>query len=268
MEIKVLGPLEAWENGNSVVPTARKPRQVMSLLAVNAGQMVPVPALVEELWGYERAPRSATQVVQTYILRLRECIGNGGAGSAKEVLTTRPGGYALEVAPEDVDVHRFQRLAEAGEQALLAGDHRAASSMLGGALELWRGPVLVDVPAGVRLGVEVERLDQSRLSVLESRIEADLRLGKQHQLLGELAELTARYPLHEKLCEQYMTALYLCGCKWRALEVFQRLRQNLVNELGIEPSVHVRQVQRAILNADVNWEASLSRRQVPVAAAG
>jgi DNA-binding SARP family transcriptional activator len=251
MQINVLGPLEAWQDGNSVVPTARKPRQVLSLLAVNAGQMVPVPALVEELWGFERAPRSATQVVQTYILRLRECIGNGGAGSAKQVLTTRPGGYALEVAPEDVDVHRFQRLAQAGEQALLSGDHRAASSMLGGALELWRGPVLVDVTAGVQLGVEVERLDQSRLTVL-----------------GELAELTARYPLHEKLCEQYMTALYLCGCKWRALEVFQRLRQNLVNELGIEPSVHVRQVQRAILNADVNWEASLTRRQVPVAAAG
>lgn len=265
MEINVLGPLEAWQNGRSVVPTARKPRQVLSLLAVSAGRMVPVPALVEELWGFEQAPRSATQVVQTYILRLRECIGKG---SAKQVLTTRPGGYALEVAPEDVDAHRFQRLAEAGEQALLSGDHRAASSLLGGALELWRGPVLVDVPPGVQLGVEVERLDRSRLSVLESRIEADLRLGRHHQLLGELAELTARYPLHEKLCEQYMTALYMCGCKWRALEVFQRLRQSLVDELGIEPSVHVRQVQRAILNADVRWEATLRRTPVPVAAAG
>lgn len=269
MEVKVLGPLEARQNGMSIVPTARKPRQVLSLLAIGAGQLIPVPMLIEELWGLEHAPRSATQVVQTYILRLRECINDATDGdTAKQILITRPGGYTLDIAPEDVDIHQFQRFANAGEQALSAGDANTASTMLGAALELWRGPTLIDVQVGSRLSVEVERLDQLRLGVLESRIDADLRLGRHHQLLGELAELTARYPLHEKLCEQYMTALYTCGCKWRALEIFQRLRQRLVNELGIEPSVHVQRVHRAILNADIEYKPAPARTPVPAGAAG
>lgn len=102
---------------------------------------------------------------------------------------------------------------------------------------------------------------------MESRIEADLQLGRHHQLLGELAELTALYPLHERLCEQYMTALYVCGCKWKALEIFRRLRQRLVDELGVEPSVQVQRLQHAILNADV--DARTRRPAVaPTGAAG
>jgi DNA-binding SARP family transcriptional activator len=116
---------------------------------------------------------------------------------------------------------------------------------------MWRGPALVDVPTGPQLGVAVARLEQSRLGVLETRIDADLRLGRHRQLLDELAELTTRYPMHEKFCIQYMTALHVCGCKWRALEVFLALRKRLVAELGLEPSLEVKRVQRAILTADV-----------------
>lgn len=273
MEIKVLGALEARHEGVSIVPTAGKPRQLLSLLAVCAGQVVPVPALIDELWGSGNAPRSAIQVVQTYILRLRQLIDLAGSpegGAGKQMLTTRTTGYALNVAEENVDAHRFHKLASSGEKALDAGDHSAASRLLGLALETWRGSALVDVRVGARLGIEVERLNQSRLSVLESRIEADLGLGRHHQLLGELAELTTRYPLHEKLCEQYMTALHRCGCKWRALEIFQRLRHRLVGELGIEPSVRVRRLQYAILNADTTpFEVTVpARRPVPLGAAG
>lgn len=272
MEIKVLGALEALHNGVSIVPTAGKPRQVLALLAINAGQMVPARALIDELWGSENAPRSAIQLVQTYILRLRQGIDHAGstdAGAAKQILMTRPGGYTLDVAEEDVDTHLFDKLARGGEQALESGDHRSASRMLSMALDVWRGPALVDVRVGAQLGIEVERLSQSRLTVLESRIDADLGLGRHHQLLGELAELTARYPLHETLCEQYMTALNRCGCKWRALEIFHRLRQRLVDELGIEPSIRVRRVQHAILSSDTTpLEATTARRPVPVGAVG
>lgn len=270
MEIKLLGSLEAWHDGVSILPTAGKPRQVLALLAICAGEVVPVSALIDELWGDGTAPRSAIQVVQTYILRLRQGIDNAGqAGSAKHILTTRQGGYLLDVPHGDIDAHRFHKLALNGEQALESGDHHSAARQLGAALECWRGPALVDVRVGTRLGIEVERLNQSRLSVLESRIDADLRLGRHHKLLGELAELTARYPLHEKLCEQYMTALYRCGCKWRALEIFQRLRQRLVDELGIEPSGRVRSLQYAILNSDLTpLETAAPRRRVPLGAAG
>ncbi|HET9142301.1 AfsR/SARP family transcriptional regulator [Actinophytocola sp.] len=269
MKVKVLGPLEAWHNGVPVVPTARKPRQVLAMLAICARQLIPVSTLIEELWGITEAPRSATQLVQTYILRLRQHIDDAMlAGAGKQILITRPGGYTLDIAPEDVDVHRFAQLSTSGERAMEAGDYAAASKLLGSALETWRGPTLVDVRVGFRLGVEVERLEQSRLGVLESRIEADLRIGRHHQLLGELAELTALYPLHEKLCEQYMTALYACGCKWKALEIYRRLRKRLVDELGVEPSVQVQQLQHAILNSDVDLDAVAIRRPAPIGAVG
>jgi SARP family transcriptional regulator, regulator of embCAB operon len=257
MKINILGPLEMFYDDVSVLPTARKPRQVLALLSVWAGQLVPMPALIEELWGPVDAPRSATQLVQTYIMRLRQRIDEAVADDgedAKQILITRPGGYTLAVAREDIDVHQFQTYAQSGERMMEAGDFEAASDLLGKALDIWRGPVLVDVRAGCRLGVEIERLKQNRLAVLESRIDADMYLGRHHKLLGELAELTALYPLHEKLCEQYMTALFASGCKWKALEVYRRLRQRLIEELGVEPSLSVQHVQRAILNSDVDRE--------------
>jgi DNA-binding SARP family transcriptional activator len=141
------------------------------------------------------------------------------------------------------------------------GDHEAASRLLRSALDVWRGPALVDVQIGIRLGVKVNGLEESRLGVMESRIEADLRLGRHHMLLGELAELAARFPMHENLCAQYMTALYRSGRKWRALEVFRRLRETLVDELGLEPSRHVQSVQQAILNSDPTLDEPTSWRQ-------
>jgi SARP family transcriptional regulator, regulator of embCAB operon len=270
VKVKILGPLEASLNEVSIAPTAHKPRQTLAMLAISAGQLVPVSMLVEELWP-DGPPRSATQLVQTYVLRLRQLIDDAmrveTAGAAKQILITRPGGYTLDVAPEEIDVHRFQKFARAGERAMELGDHKAASSLLASALETWRGPALVDVRIGARLAVEVERLEQSRLGVTESRIDVDLQLGRHHQLLGELAELTALYPLHERLCEQYMTALYLCGCKWKALEIFRRLRQRLIDELGVEPSVQVQRLQRAILNADMDVNVR-NRRPAPSGAAG
>jgi len=251
MEINVLGPLEAWVNGHSIAPTATKPRQVLSLLAVHAGQLVTVPTIIEELWG-PKTPRSAVQTVQTYILgirrRLREVLPPGKS-TAKRILATRPCGYILDIPADDVDANRFSAQASAGERAFGTGDYDTAAKLLGAALDGWRGPALMDVHAGDRLAIEVTRLEQSRLLVLETRIVADLRLGRHHQLLGELAELTAQYPMHETLCAHYMTALSASGLKWRALEVFRALRRTLVSELGVEPSLEVQRLQRGILGA-------------------
>jgi DNA-binding SARP family transcriptional activator len=119
----------------------------------------------------------------------------------------------------------------------------------------------VDVAVGALLGIEVTWLEQSRLSVIESRVEADLRLGRHHELLVELAQLVSRYPMHERLCMQYMTALSVCGLKWRALEVFWMLRKALVGNLGVEPSFQVQRLQRAILNADSELDVMTAVRQ-------
>jgi DNA-binding SARP family transcriptional activator len=124
------------------------------------------------------------------------------------------------------------------------------------------------VRRGPRLSIEVVRLEQSRLSVLEARIDADLGLGRHHEILSELAELTARYPMHERLCGQYMTALYLSGRKSCALNIFQSLRKALVGELGIEPSRQVQHLQRAILRSDPSLDVAVTWRQTYPRAVG
>lgn len=252
MDINLLGPLEVSQNGRPITPTASKHRQVFALFAIRAGELVTAAELIEELWETS-PPRSAPQCLQTYIMRLRKSIEGAlpaGEGAGKAVLSTRSCGYTLNVPTENIDAHRYRDLVASGQQALDTGDFAAASRILGTALKIWRGPALVDVRVGPRLGPAADRLEQSRLGVLESRIDADLGLGRYHQLLDELAELTTRYPMHEKLCVQYMTALTACGRKWRALEVFWALRQRLVTELGVEPSIEVQRVQQRILNAD------------------
>lgn len=264
MDIKILGPLEAHVNGKSIAPTAAKPRQILALLALHIGQVVTVPALIEELWGMN-PPRSALTTLQTYIMQLRRrieaALAVSGASGAKEVLVTRYGGYMLDVAPDDVDAYRFERLVAGGAKALEEGKNDTASQLLRSALEMWRGQALVDVQIGLRLGVEVTRLEESRLAVLESRIDADLRLGRHNTLLSELSVLAARYPIHENLCAFYMLALYRSGRQWRALEVFKQLRQTLVDELGVEPSARLQHLQRAILNSDPALDETMFPRQ-------
>ncbi|MER8040768.1 AfsR/SARP family transcriptional regulator [Streptomyces hydrogenans] len=256
MDVRLLGALEATEGGSSLLPTAGKPRQVFGLLAVHPGQLVPVTALIEELWG-DDPPRSAQSTLQTYVLHLRKLLGAalpGGTEAAKRVLATRYNGYLLDVPAETVDALTFERRSSRGRLAMEVGDWPQAARELSGALELWRGRALADVPIGSRLSVEVTRLEQSRLSVLEDRIESDLALGRHQALLGELAALTARHPLHERLCAQYMLALYRSGQQWRALEAFAVLRRVLVDELGVEPSPRLRELQRAVLDSSGELE--------------
>jgi SARP family transcriptional regulator, regulator of embCAB operon len=252
MELKVLGPLEAQLNGRAIAPTAGKPRQILAMLALEAGHVVSVPTLIEELWGM-RPPRSALTTLQTYIMQLRRLMDAAlatGDGAAKDVLVTRCGGYQLDVRDNSVDVQSYERLAAEGSRAAEAADYEAASRLLRSALELWRGRVLVDVQVGLRLGIEVIRLEESKLGVSEMCIDAELRLGRHYMLLSELAMLTASYPMHEQLCAQFMVALYRSGQQWRALEAYKKLRDTLVRELGVEPSTRLLKLHRAILNSD------------------
>lgn len=252
MDVKLLGPLEALQNGRTVVPTAGKLRQILALLALEADRVVTVPILIEELWG-TRPPRSALTTLQTYIMQLRRLLDSALAetpGAAKDLLVTRCGGYLLDLQNGGVDVQSYERLAAAGARAAERADAESASRLLRSALEMWRGPALVDVQTGLRLSIEVIRLEESRLSVLELCIDSDLRIGRHYTLLSELAKLNASYPMHENLCAQFMIALYRAGQQWRALEVFKRLRNTLVGELGVEPSARLQDLQRAILRSD------------------
>ncbi|MER5809309.1 AfsR/SARP family transcriptional regulator [Streptomyces sp. NPDC002033] len=266
MDIDVLGALAVRENGISITPTAPKPRQVLALLALHADQVVPVSALIEELWGAV-PPRSARTTLQTYVLQLRALIataleGGDAARTAKDVLVTLPGGYLLNSGGGTSDVKEFDRLAALGYRAMDAGDFPHAAQRLREALALWSGPAFADVHGGVQLDMETRRLEEIRLCALDQRIEADLKLGRHRELLAELTVLVSRYRTHENLHGQFMIALHRSGRRGEALDVYQRLRATLVRDLGLEPSAALRRLQRSILMAGPESVAAAGKAAV------
>jgi DNA-binding SARP family transcriptional activator len=263
MDIQLLGPLSAYLNQRQVAPSAAKQRQILALLALNVGRVVTVGMLVEELWG-DYPPRSSATTLQTYILQLRNRLAAASPSdlAAREVISTRHGGYMLEQAACRTDVDEFGRVAMAGRAAAERGDHRGASEQLGRALALWRGPALVDVRLGRVLELEATSLEETRLGMLERRIEADLALGRHADLLGELTLLVARNPMNENFCALLMIALYRSGHVGRALEAYQRVRGVLREELGVEPCPRLRRLQQAILSGDPVLESTQVTRRL------
>jgi DNA-binding SARP family transcriptional activator len=252
-EINVLGALDVVIDDVSVVPTAGKPRQLLAMLAINVGRVVTTSALMEELWG-DNAPRTASSTLQTYVMHIRKLIRaalpTDEPDGALKVLATRHTGYVLQLERESLDVARYERLASAGRAAGAAGDYVTAERLLREALALWRGPLLVDVAAGPQLEIESMRLAESRLTDLTLRIDADLYLGRHHQLLGDLAALCARHPYMENFRAQYMLALYRCGRPGQALEVYHEMWATIRDQLGVDPSPRLRQLHQAMLSGD------------------
>jgi len=252
-EINMLGTLEVSINGTSVVPNASKPRQLLAMLAMNVDRLVTTSSLKEELWA-NKAPRSATGTLQTYVLHLRnlirEALQSAEEDLARKILVTKHSGYLLRCEPEAVDAVRYSRLGSAGRAAGAAGDHVKAERLLSEALALWRGPVLVDVAAGPQLEIEAMRLSERRLTDLTLRIDADLYLGRHHHVLGDLAALCARHPYMENFRAQFMLALCRSGRPGQALEVYHEMRTTIRKHLGVDPSYQLRELHHAILTGD------------------
>jgi DNA-binding SARP family transcriptional activator len=253
MRYRILGQLTVQSGGNTGGLTAPKPRKVLALLLVRANLVLPVDTLSTELWG-DDPPPSAQTTVQTYIMQTRRMLahtfGISSAEVARDIMVTANGGYQLHVAPGDLDLHESERHATEGRHALDRGDYAAGSALLGQALSLWQDSTLVDVKHGPVLKVEVHRLEEQRLAIWKDRIDAELRLENHHAVLGELGSLAARHPLHEDLQAQYMVALYRAGRRTDALAAFHRLRTTLREDIGLEPSHRIHQLQYAILTAD------------------
>ncbi|AXK31834.1 hypothetical protein DVA86_03405 [Streptomyces armeniacus] len=250
MEIKVLGPLSVIEGEVPIMPTATKLRQLLALLCIQADRVVTVSSLMDEIWG-ESPPKSASSILQTYVLQLRRkisrALGHGDARVAKDILVTEQGGYTLRLGSGQLDYLAYDRLVESGRLAAESGDHRLASDRFSAALTMWRGPALVDVRVGNVLQFETLRMNESRMSVLQQRIDADIHIGRHTSLVPELQMLVAQYPLNESLCAQLMVALQRAGCSWRALAAYQQLREALSRELGLEPSAPLREIHQAVL---------------------
>ncbi|WP_426363955.1 AfsR/SARP family transcriptional regulator [Streptomyces sp. E-08] len=260
MDVRILGGLSVRENGVSITPTAAAPRQLLALLTASADQVVPVTVLTEELWP-SGAPRGARAELQAHIAELRSLIagalrdtdpaeprpGWSDRRSADAILVSQPGGYRLDTGGGVNDVWQFERAAGAGYRAMEAGDLSRAALRLGEALALWRGEPYAGVAAGPRLRREIERLETSRLSVLDQWMEAQLGLGRHAELVSELTGLVARYRTNEPLHAHLMVALLRCGQHDEALVVYERLRVHLKAESAMEPSARLRRLQRSVL---------------------
>ncbi|WP_189207968.1 AfsR/SARP family transcriptional regulator [Couchioplanes azureus] len=254
----ILGPLYVRVGPITTVPSAPKLRNILTTLVVHAGQLVPASSLMAELWE-DDLPRSGLTTLQTYILALRKlfahALGRPFHEVSQDLIVTRAGGYVLNAGSIDLDLHRYNALVVAGREALSAGDDSTGIAKLGEALGVWRGPALVDVTGGRVLESRRRQMEESRLIVIEYMIDAQLRLGMFREVLPELVALTSSNPLHEGLHGQYMRALNSSGRRGQALKVFRELRDNLVEELGLEPGAQVQRLHQAILNADDRLEA-------------
>ena len=242
MEFRILGPLEAWDGGRAVTLGGRKPRALLAVLLLHADEIVPADRLIDEVWG-EDSPEDAAAALRVNVSRLRKAL-------PQDVLTTRPPGYVVRVEPDALDLHRFERLVEEGRSLLARGLAADGSERLREALSLWRGPALADFAYESFAQAAIARLEEIRLAAVELRIDADLALGHHDELVGELEELVAEHPLRERLRGYLMTALYRSGRQAEALEAYQDARRALVDELGIEPSPALQQLERSILRQD------------------
>jgi DNA-binding SARP family transcriptional activator/tetratricopeptide (TPR) repeat protein len=241
-----LGPMliEAGEAG-AAMPAPRQ-RTVLAVLLTRAGRPVVVDELAEFVWD-GKPPIRASDTLRTYVMRLRCTLGKV-AGAR---IVTRDHGYLIEAAEEEVDALRFARAYRNGAAAYGARKWATARAALADGLALWRGDPLRDVPSQLLRDAEVPALERLRLQALQWRIDADLRLGGGEELVAELQELTSREPSREPLQALLMTALARCGRVGEALAVYQRARDLLVSELGIEPGPELRELQRLILTGNL-----------------
>jgi DNA-binding SARP family transcriptional activator len=238
--------MEVHDQTVDVTPAAAMPRRVLATLLLHADQAVTIPTLIDELWDGD-PPRLARKTVQTYVYQLRKALAGGPTGSLRQLLETRPHGYRVLLEPGEFDARLFEQRARAGREALTSGDPQKASATLREALGLWRGDALMDLLPGPVLAAEASRLEDSRRGALEHRVEADLRLGRHRDLLGELKGLMIRYPAHEQFCAQLMLAAYRSGQRDEALSAYDRLRRLVVEHTGLEPSERLRRLHHDVL---------------------
>jgi DNA-binding SARP family transcriptional activator len=242
MEFRILGPLEVSDEGGQVSLAGGKPRALLAMLLLHPNEVVSADRLIDELWG-DGSPERAAAALRVNVSRLRKALPQG-------VLATRSPGYVIRVEPAELDLDRFERLVDEARGLRARGLAADASERLSDALSLWRGPALADFAYESFAQTAIARLEEIRLAAVELRIDADLALGRHDELVGQLEGLVAEHPLREHLRTYLMTALYRSGRQAEALDAYKDARRALVDELGIEPSTALQELERAILRQE------------------
>ncbi|HVV21074.1 MAG TPA: BTAD domain-containing putative transcriptional regulator [Pseudonocardiaceae bacterium] len=241
MRVSLLGPLRLDTDDGRPVPVGGvRLRMLLARLALDPGRFVPVDTLVDDLWG-ATPPADAANALQSLVSRLRKAL------PVPDAVVSGPAGYRLAVAPDDVDVTRFDRLTADGRAHLRAGHPTQAAATLAEALRLVRGDALADLADAPFAAPVTARLTETALSAAEDRFEAELALGHQADVVAALDELTTRHPLRERLVTLRIRALADTGRTADALAGYQRVRQALADELGVDPSAELEAAHLAVL---------------------
>lgn len=242
LEFRILGPVEVHHDGVELPLDGSKPRTVLSALLIADNGAVSDARMSDLLWGHQ-PPATFNAQIYTYVSRLRKTLRKEGH------IARRARGYELRLNTCSFDLREFEEKAALGQAALAANRYEEAARLLRAALLLWRGPALTGVSEHLA-DAEAPRLEEARIAALESRIEADLALGRHAQLLPELTRLVHQHPLQERFRAQLMTTFYRCDRQADALVLYEEGRRMLADELGIDPGALLRETHLAILTAD------------------
>ncbi len=255
MEFAILGPLRVTGPEGPIEINAPKQRALLATLLVShRSDVVSAERLIDVLWD-EDPPPTAAKALQVHVSQLRRALG-------AETILTRPTGYAVKLAPGELDLERFESLVERARRA----PSEEAAQQLREALALFRGPPLTDALLLGPASNEADRIESARLDALEQRIEHDLTLGRHGDVAGELESLAAEHPYRERLHAQLMLALYRSGRQADALDAFRRARHALVEDLGLDPSPELKRLEAAILAQDPALELAAAAAPPPAAA--
>ena len=254
MQFGILGPLEVSRDGEPLRLGGTSQRALLALLLVHANETLSSERLIDELWP-EQPPASGVAALQVRVSQLRKALG-----SAAQLLETRPSGYLLRVRRGELDLERFSTLLDDADGA----EPAVAAEHLREALALWRGAPLADLSYEAFAQAPIRRMEELRLVALERRIEADLALGRNAALVGELRALVREEPLRERLHGALMLALYRSGRQAEALEIYRDARRTFIAELGLEPSPPLQQLEQAILRHDSQLTPAMPVRSILV----
>jgi predicted ATPase/DNA-binding SARP family transcriptional activator len=255
MDFAILGPVAVRSGDEVLTLAAAKPRALLARLLTDANRPVPAELLIEDLWEGE-PPRSASQTLQTYVSQLRKALGGD------RVITTA-GGYQIVVGEDELDAARFERAVTDARAALARSDTELATVLLRDALALWRGNPLADAQGAAWAAAECTRLEELRLVATETLIEARLAAGDNREVVASAESAVAQYPLRERLWALLMTGLYRDGRQADALHAFRRLRRHLNDELGIEPSPELQELEARMLRQEAMTAPSPPTKSLP-----
>jgi DNA-binding SARP family transcriptional activator/WD40 repeat protein len=259
LEFRLLGPLEVWRNGEPIPLGGERQRALLALLLLHANELVTTERLVDQLFGGDESD-GTVNALRVAVSRLRRLLDDGEDNG---VVLTRSGGYLLRAQPDQVDAALFEQELEDGQRLLAAGETAAASAALREALARYRGPVLGDLSLLEFVQPVARRLEELRLTALMARLDADLALGHDAEMIGELERLIAEHPFQERLRAQLMLALYRSGRQADALEVYRQTRVLLREELGLEPSKNLQYLEQSILRQDPSLDIRGRARREP-----